>query len=133
MFRSMLFVAMALCFSTAVYAEEPLTHTTDSLETVKENVKAGKAVIVDVREQEEWDAKHVEGAIHVPKSKLELSSGLEELVKKLDKNKTIYTHCGAGKRALACAEILKKQGFDVKPLKPGINQLLEAGFEPAKK
>ena len=132
MLRSILAMMLMACLTVSAVADEPLTHTTDSLETVKENVKAGKAVIVDVREQAEWDEKHVAGAIHLPKSKLELSSGLEELVKQLDKSKTIYTHCGAGKRALACGEILKKAGFDVKPLKPGINQLLEAGFEKGK-
>ena len=47
----------------------------------------------------------------------------------LDKNKVIYTHCGGGGRALTCGEILKQQGFDVRPLKPGYKQLIKAGFE----
>jgi phage shock protein E len=110
---------------------EDLTHTKDPLSTVKDNVEAGKAVIVDVREDREWKAGHVKGAIHLPKSKLE--SNLAELVKKLDKDKVIYTHCGAGRRALACGELLKKEGFDVRPLKSGYEQLIEAGFESEEK
>ncbi len=51
-------------------ADEPLTHTKDSLALVNENVKAGKAVIVDVREQDEWDAGHLKGAVLLPQSKL---------------------------------------------------------------
>ncbi len=31
-------------------------HTTDSLEKVKEQLAAKKAILVDVREQVEWDA-----------------------------------------------------------------------------
>lgn len=109
-------------------AEGP-KHTTDTLETVKENVDKGEAVIVDVREDSEWEAGHAKGAIHLPKSKLTLDSELGDLVKKLDKNKVIYTHCGGGGRALTCGEILKQQGFDVRPLKPGYKQLIKAGFE----
>jgi len=123
---------LAFALPALLLAEEP-THTKDSLATVKENVESGKAVLVDVREQREWDSGHVKGAIHLPKSKLETDAGLAELVKKLDKNKIIYTHCGAGKRALACGEILKKQGFNVRPLKPGYQPLIEAGFEDESK
>lgn len=124
-------VAFALLTSLASFAEEP-THTKDTLATVKENVKSGKAQIVDVREQAEWNEGHVAGAIHLPKSQLDNKAKVAELVKKLDKNKIIYTHCKVGLRALACGEVLKKEGFDVRPLKPGFSQLIEAGFERGK-
>lgn len=112
-------------------AEEP-THTKDTLETVKKNIKDGKAVLVDVREQKEWDEGHIAGAVLMPKSKLDVEKEAAALVQKLDKAKIIYTHCKAGKRALACGEILKKQGFDVRPLKSGYEDLVKAGFEKAK-
>ena len=112
-------------------AEEP-AHTKDTLDTVKANLKEGKAILVDVREQKEWDAGHIAGALLMPKSKLTVEKELDELIKKLDKNKIVYTHCRAGRRALACGEILKKQGFDVRALKPGYEELLKAGFEKAK-
>jgi rhodanese-related sulfurtransferase len=128
-----LMAAMCLAASLAALAQEPLTHTKDSLDTVKENLKAGKAVIVDVREQEEWDAGHLKGAILMPQSKLKVEAEAAELAKKLDKSKVIYTHCRAGRRALVCGEILKKQGFDVRPLKSGFDELVGAGFEKAQK
>jgi rhodanese-related sulfurtransferase len=122
-----------LAVSSTLLADEPLTHTKDSLEEVKANVKAGKALILDVREQAEWEEAHVAGAIHIPKSKLDAAAGdeLPKLLVKLDKSKVIYTHCKAGRRALACGELLKKQGYDVRPLKPGTEELLQAGFEKA--
>lgn len=127
-------VAALLAFAApAILQAQELKHTQDSLDTVKANVESGKALLVDVREEREWKDGHVKGALHLPKSKLETEAGLAELVKKLDKNKIIYTHCGAGRRALACGEILKKQGFDVRPLKPGYQSLIEAGFEDGAK
>ena len=120
---------VVLAAASVAWAEEPLTHTKDSLDTVKENVKALKAVILDVREQNEWDEAHVKGAIHIPKSKLDDPAQVAELLKKVPKDKVVYTHCRAGRRALACGEILKKQGYDVRPLKAGTSELLEAGFE----
>ena len=67
----------------------------------------------------------------VPQSKLNRETALADLLKMLPKDKIIYTHCRAGIRALACGEILKKHGFDVRPLKAGFQELVEAGFEKA--
>jgi phage shock protein E len=113
------------------FAQDALTHTTDSLDKVKENIKSGKAVIVDVREQNEWDAGHLKGAVLVPQSKLRVEGQLADLLKTVPKDKIVYTHCRAGGRALNCADILKKQGYDVRPLKPGFEDLVKAGFEKA--
>lgn len=125
--------ALLIGLAGLALGEEPLAHTKDSLDTVKANVKEGKAVIVDVREQDEWDAGHLKEAILIPRSKLQEGAEAAELVKKLDKSKIVYTHCKAGGRALACGEMLKKQGFDVRPLKAGYDDLIGAGFEKADK
>jgi len=60
-----------------------------------------------------------------------METSLAELLKTLPKDKVIYTHCRGGNRALVCGEILKKHGFDVRPLKTGYQELVEAGFEKA--
>jgi phage shock protein E len=125
------FAIAAIALTSSAFAQD-LEPTKDSLATVKENVKSGKAVIVDVREKAEWDEGHVAGAIHLPKSQLDDKAKFADLVKKLDKNKIVYTHCKAGRRALACGELLKKEGFDVRPLKPGFQELIEGGLEKAK-
>ena len=59
------------------------------------------------------------------------NGSLAELLKTLPRDKIIYTHCRGGNRALACGAILKKHGFDVRPLKTGYQGLVEAGFEKA--
>jgi rhodanese-related sulfurtransferase len=114
------------------FAQEPLAHTKETLADVKKNVEAGKAVIVDVREPSETGDGYVKGAILLPQSKLKVEAELAGLLKNLPKDKVIYLHCRAGGRALTCGELLKKQGYDVRPLKPGYQQLIEAGFEKAK-
>ncbi|MFM8251301.1 MAG: rhodanese-like domain-containing protein [Planctomycetota bacterium] len=104
-------------------------HTKDSLATVKENLDKKKAVLWDVREANEWSAGHLKAASSKPLSQLSDEQSLAALIKDLKKDQIIYCHCKAGRRAITAAEILRKQGFDVRPLKQGYDQLLEAGFE----
>ena len=129
------FLSAVLCFSifvfSASYTMAAEEHTKDTPDQVKENVKAKKAIILDVREQNEWDAGHLKGAVLLPSSKLKEGADLKELTKSLDKKQIIYTHCKGGGRALRCAEALKKEGFDVRALKIGYEGLLKAGFEKA--
>jgi rhodanese-related sulfurtransferase len=122
-------LSLALAVAASLAGQDAPMHTKDSLATVKENVQSGKAVIVDVREQNEWDAGHLRGAVLLPQSKLKVESQLADLLKGLPKDKIIYTHCRAGGRALACGQILKKQGYDVRPLKAGYETLVKEGFE----
>jgi molybdopterin/thiamine biosynthesis adenylyltransferase/rhodanese-related sulfurtransferase len=62
-------------------------------------------VIVDVREQGEWDQGHVPGAIHVPRSYLE--SRFENFVPQRDKKIVLY--CATGQRSALAANTLEEQ------------------------
>jgi rhodanese-related sulfurtransferase len=112
--------------------ELSLSHTQDSLETVKQRLNDKSAVLVDVRELSEWNERHVANAISLPISSLQKGIDTEALLKIVPKDKVIYTHCKAGKRSLAAAQELQKRGYDVRPLKPGIQELLDAGLPKAK-
>jgi rhodanese-related sulfurtransferase len=107
-------------------------HTTDTLDAVKQSVADKKAVIVDVREENEWKAGHLKGATLLPLSDLKAGVSAETLKEKLGDAKVLYLHCGSGKRCLTAADLLKKQGYDVRPLKDGYADLVKAGFEKAK-
>jgi len=107
-------------------------YTKDSPKAVKKAVAEGKAVLVDVREQTEWDAGHLKVAKSIPLSGLEELKA-EELAGKMPKGKIVYCHCAAGGRAVLAAEILEKLGYDARPLEPGYKDLLKAGFEVAPK
>ena len=108
-----------------------LDHTKDSLPTVKENITAKKAILVDVREKEEWDSGHIADALLLPLSSLEEALDVKASLARLPKDRIIYTHCAVGVRSLKAAELLKKHGYNVRPLKAGYAELLKAGFKDA--
>jgi rhodanese-related sulfurtransferase len=69
--------------------------------------KSGDAVIVDVREKDEWDEEHIPNAMHLSRGTIELD--VEE--KFSDRNSTIICHCGGGGRSALAAESLQKMGY----------------------
>ena len=107
-------------------------HTTDPLDTVKANVAAKKAVLVDVREAGEWAAGHLAGAKHLPLSELRAGVPADKLKAALPPGTIVYLHCAAGGRCLTAADLLKDKGYDLRPLKAGYDALAKAGFEKAK-
>lgn len=121
-------LALGVVLASANLSAQEIVHTKDSLATIKENVAAKKAVLVDVREIDEWEAGHLTGAIHLAMSDLADDAKLKELTKKLDKGKIVYTYCKSGGRSAIAGGWLKKQGFDVRPLKAGFKELDEQGF-----
>lgn len=117
-----------LLISVPVLAAE---HTQDSLETVQQRVTDKEAVLIDVREQSEWDAGHLSDALLLPLSKLKKGAEKKDL-EQVSKDKICYIHCASGKRVLPAADALKKLGYDARPLKSGYQALVEAGFSKAK-
>ena len=103
----------------------------DPLPTVQENVATHKAVLVDVREQGEWKAGHIEGAISLPLSSLKKGRDTSALEQQVPKDKIVYTHCVMGVRALKAAGILETLGYNVRPLKAGYEDLVKSGFQKA--
>lgn len=122
-------VLLAIVFgATAAGTATAAGHTKDSLDTVKQAVADDQAVIVDVREPEEWKEGHLAGARLLPLSALEKGVNPTDLARILPKDKIIYCHCLVGGRCLQAAAILEPLGYDVRPLKPGYPALRQAGF-----
>lgn len=123
--RSLLAVLLtAAACATALAAE----HTRDSLPTVQQAVADQQAVILDVREEDEWRKGHLSGARLLPLSRLEAGMQPADIARLLPKDKIIYCHCALGGRCLEAASILQPLGYDVRPLKPGYAALVQAGF-----
>ncbi len=94
-----------------------------------EKLKRGEAVIVDVREKDEWDEEHVAGATHLSRGTIELE--MEE--KFPDLNTTIICHCGGGGRSALAAESLQKMGYkNVRSLAGGFKAWKAAGLATSK-
>jgi rhodanese-related sulfurtransferase len=125
---------LAVCLLASVLGSRvsAIEFTEDSLATVRKNIDAKKAVLVDVRSKEEWDKGHVEDAIFLPIAKLEQLER-DKLAKLLPKKKILYTHCAVGMRAEAAGEILAEHGYEVRVLQPGYEKLIKAGFKKAER
>jgi rhodanese-related sulfurtransferase len=121
-------VMLAMVLGSAAGVAVAAEHTKDSLESVQQAVADQKAVLVDVREPEEWNEGHLSGARLLPLSVLEKDAKPDAIANLLPKTKIIYVHCLAGGRCLEAADILAPLGYDVRPLKPGYKALVSAGF-----
>ncbi|MGL1902395.1 MAG: rhodanese-like domain-containing protein [Fibrobacterales bacterium] len=98
------------------------------LDDIKEEIADGTAQLVDVREQEEWDAGHVAGALFAPLTQL----NQDVIPDSLDKTKKLYLYCRSGARVQMAAPVLEEHGFEeVEPLAEGFVDLISLGFEQA--
>src|SRR5688572_23344819 len=69
--------------------------------------QASGAILVDVREGEEFVQGHAKGAVHLSKGVLELR--IEGIAP--DASTPIMCYCGGGSRSLLAADNLKKMGY----------------------
>jgi len=106
-------------------------HTQDSPQKIQENLAQEKAVLIDVRTDEEWRDGHLAGTAHLPLGDLADGADKRKLAEKLPDGKIIYCHCKAGVRALMAAKLLHAFGYNVRPLEQGYKELLELGFPQA--
>jgi len=74
----------------------------------------GQIQLVDVRYPNEWDAGHIDGAVHIPED------DLAERAAELDRARPVVTVCRAGTRSADAAEWLRGEGFDASSLDGGM-------------
>jgi rhodanese-related sulfurtransferase len=81
------------------------------------------AVLLDVREDDEWEAGHSASAQHIRLS--EVASRADEL----PENTTILAICRAGGRSQQAAEFLRAQGIDAMNVAGGMRAWDAAGLD----
>lgn len=108
-------------------------HTTDSLAKVKKSLADEKAVLLDVREENEWNTGHLQEAKLLPLSVIRSGKLTNKQKKLLPKDKPVYCHCRSGGRVLIVSKILRAKGYDIRPLRSGFTALVKVGFKTAKK
>lgn len=86
-------------------------------------------ILVDTREDREWEAGHAAGAIHLSKGIIERD--IESRVP--DKSTTMVLYCGGGFRSALSADLLQKMGYtNVISLDGGWRAWNEAGLDTVK-
>ena len=83
--------------------------------------------ILDVREEDEWAAGHIDGAVHIPLGDLGRRIG------ELDEERPVVTVCRSGGRAGRAADLLTSSGRRAVVMDGGMQRWAREGlpFSPA--
>ena len=79
------------------------------------------AFLLDVREDDEWDAGHVPGAVHIPLG--ELGARHTEL----GRDRPLFVICRSGNRSAYAAHALTGAGWDARNVSDGMRGWQAAG------
>ena len=94
----------------------------------RKEIEDREAVLVDVREEGDWNEGHAQGAKHLSRGVIELE--IEEAIP--DLKKPIICYCGGGSRSALVAESLQKMGYEnVRSMAGGLRAWKEAGLPTA--
>ncbi|NNN09891.1 MAG: rhodanese-like domain-containing protein [Acidimicrobiaceae bacterium] len=81
------------------------------------------ALLLDVREDDEWDAGHAAAARHIP------LSSVPDFLEGLPRDRIIVCVCRSGGRSACAGQFLAERGFDVVNLEGGMTAWYAAGAE----
>ncbi len=114
----------------AIAAEAKARVLECTVQDLKIRMDAGESLLlIDVREESEFAAGHIPGAIHVSKGVIERD--IETVVP--DPNKEILLYCGGGFRSALSAENLQRMGYrNVVSVDGGWRGWTEANFPTEK-
>lgn len=101
----------------------PSVDATEAARRLSEGDASSGPLLVDVREDYEFRALRVPGAVLVP------MSTLAERVESLPKDRPLLVMCAAGRRSMVVAEFLGRHGFgEVTNVEGGIDAWQRAGL-----
>ena len=104
--------------------------TETNIAQVKQRLAQGERInLIDVREDHEWAAGHLPGAVHLSKGTIE-----RDIEKKFpDTAAELVLYCGGGFRSALVADNLQKMGYtNVKSMDGGFGGWKEAGNQVVK-
>ena len=91
----------------------------------RKEAEEGGAVLIDVREKNDWSEGHAKGAKHLSRGVIELE--IEDEIP--DVKKPIICYCGGGSRSALVAESLQKMGYEnVRSLAGGLQAWKETNL-----
>lgn len=117
-------LVVMLCVIT-MYGCENKSYTTISATEGKQMLDGGDAILVDVREQSEYNEGHISGAVLLPLGQIE-SRAAATLANKKAK---IIVYCRSGRRSAEAAKKLADMGYSNIYDMGGIQDWIKAGYE----
>lgn len=99
------FISLIILITTTVTMAAPQPRDAYDL------VKAGKAIMIDVREKDEIASGMIEKAVWFPKSKIESDTTWKKDFETLTSGKQIFLYCRSGRRSGEVQKILKTNGI----------------------
>lgn len=78
-----------------------------SVDEARRKLASGKAKLIDVREDSEWEAGHARGAQHLGKGVIERD--IEQSVP--DRGSELILYCGGGFRSALASDNLQRMGY----------------------
>ena len=94
--------------------------------SIQKQLKDGSALLIDVREPDEYTAGHAENATLIPLGDIQSGKLTEP-----DKTKTIYVYCRSGNRAGIAKSSLESQGYTTVENLGGLDDWKTLGGEVA--
>ena len=110
--KKLIFLLLAVMMLTAcgqdIENNQGVAYVNITAEEAKEIMDTEEGyVILDVREQDEYDAGHISGAILIPYTQIEAKAN--EMLP--DKDQLILVYCRSGRRSKIAAEALAELGY----------------------
>ena len=104
----LLLLLLTGCGGTTSNASSESSYQQISQEEAKEMMDAQEVIILDVREQDEYDSGHIPGAVLLPVGTIDEETAAEVIP---EKDSTVLVYCRSGNRSKTASSALAELGY----------------------
>mgnify|MGYP000277520284 FL=1 len=104
----LLLLLLTGCGGTASNASSENDYQQISQEEAKEMMDTQEVIILDVREQDEYDSGHIPGAVLLPVGTIDEETAAEVIP---EKDSTVLVYCRSGNRSKTASSALAELGY----------------------
>ena len=104
----LLLLLLTGCGGTASNASSENDYQQISQEAAKEMMDTQEVIILDVREQDEYDSGHIPGAVLLPVGTIDETTAAEVIP---EKDSTVLVYCRSGNRSKTASSTLAELGY----------------------
>ena len=104
----LLLLLLTGCGGTASNASSESDYQQISQEEAKEMMDTQEVIILDVREQDEYDSGHIPGAVLLPVGSIDEDTAAEVIP---EKDSTVLVYCRSGNRSKTASSALAELGY----------------------